>query len=72
MKANNNSKPVAQLIGANGNIFNLLNIANNTLTSLGKYKEAEEMFTRVTSSSSYDEAIDIIGDYVEFGLVGPE
>ena len=62
-----NRKPVAPLIGANGNIFNLLSIAKNSLISSNKSEDVTEMFSRVTSSESYEEALRIIGEYVEFG-----
>ncbi|MGI6778789.1 MAG: hypothetical protein ACOX7R_12510 [Acetivibrionales bacterium] len=60
-------KPVVPLIGANGNIFNLLSIARNSLISSNKTNDALEMWNRVTNSKSYNEALVIIGDYVEFG-----
>lgn len=62
-----NKKPVAPLIGASGNIFNLLSIARNSLISSNKQNEADEMWNRVTNSKSYNEALIIIGDYVGFG-----
>lgn len=62
-----NTKPIAPLIGANGNIFNLLSIARNCLTSSNQRNKADEMWGRVTNSKSYNEALVIIGDYVEFG-----
>lgn len=61
-------KPIAPLIGANGNIFNLLAIARQCLVSHDKKSEAEEMQTRVFASKSYDEALAIIGEYVVFGV----
>lgn len=62
-----NNKPIAPLIGANGNIFNLLSIARNSLISNNKPNDAREMWDRVTNSKSYNEALRIIEDYVEFG-----
>lgn len=62
-----NRKPVAPLIGANGNIFNLLSIARNSLISSNQHNKADEMWDRVTNSKSYNEALIIISDYVEFG-----
>lgn len=62
-----NTKPIAPLIGANGNIFNLLSIARNCLISSNQRNKADEMWDRVTNSKSYNEALVIIGDYVEFG-----
>ena len=62
-----NRKPVAPLIGANGNIFNLLSIARESLIASNKPNDALEMWNRVTNSKSYNDALRIIEDYVEFG-----
>jgi hypothetical protein len=58
-------KPVAYLIGENGNIFNLVAIASKALKQLNMYDSAKEMQNRVLSSNSYEEALSIIGDYVK-------
>lgn len=60
-----NEKPKAAIIGADSNIFNVLGIASNALKESGQKEKANEMFDRVTSSDSYDEALLIITDYVE-------
>lgn len=57
-------KPDCELIGQDGNIFNLMGIASHTLKQNGIADEAKEMCSRVTSSGSYCEALNIIGDYV--------
>lgn len=54
-------KPKAKLIGANGNIFNLMAIAGREIGQIKK----EEMIERVFKAKSYDEALAIIGEYVE-------
>lgn len=53
-----------ELIGQDGNIFNLMGIASHTLKQNGMADEAKEMCSRVTSSGSYCEALNIIGEYV--------
>ena len=58
-------KPKCPLIGADGNIYNLMGIASNTLKHNGLRDEAKEMYSRVTSSGSYEEALCIIGEYVD-------
>lgn len=58
-------KPKCALIGQDGNIFNLVGIASRTLKQNGMKEEAKEMSNRVFSSHSYDEALNIIGEYVE-------
>ena len=57
-------KPDCELIGQDGNIFNQMGIASHTLKQNGMADEAKEMCSRVTSSGSYCEALNIIGDYV--------
>ena len=57
-------KPDCALIGQDGNIFNLLGIASRTLKQNSMADEAKEMCCRVTSSESYCEALNIIGEYV--------
>ena len=57
-------KPKCALIGEDGNIFNLMGIASRTLKDNGMKAEAKEMCDRITSSGSYDEALCIIGEYV--------
>ena len=57
-------KPDCALIGQDGNICNLMGIASHTLKQNGMDDEAKEMCSRVTSSGSYYEALNIIGEYV--------
>ena len=59
-------KPDCPLIGADGNIFNLIGIASETLKKHGQNSQATAMRKRVLSSNSYDEALCIIGEYVNF------
>lgn len=58
-------KPKCALIGQDGNIFNLVGIASKTLKRNGMYEESKEMSDRVFNSSSYEEALCIIDEYVE-------
>jgi len=60
-----NEKPKYPLIGADGNIFNLLGMASRTLRENGMREQAKEMQSRVTASGSYYEALNILGEYVE-------
>jgi hypothetical protein len=57
-------KPDCPLIGQDGNIFNLMGIASRTLKENGLEKQATEMWDRVKASGNYDEALCIIGEYV--------
>lgn len=67
-------KPVANLIGANRanrNIFELLAIAHRVLQTNGQIEEAEDMVLEVKESAhNYNEALEVIGRYVE--VVGYE
>lgn len=58
------AKPDCPLMGQDGNIFNLMGIASKTLKRNGMPEEAKEMQERIESSSSYHEALNIIGEYV--------
>lgn len=62
-------KPDCPLVGQNGNIYNLLGIASRTLCQHGLNEQAEAMCQRVIQSGSYEEALNIIGDYVNITSV---
>jgi len=57
-------KPDCPLIGADGNIFNLMGIASRTLRENNMAQEAKEMCGRIQESGSYYQALNIIGEYV--------
>lgn len=58
-------KPKAALIGADGNIFNLIGIATRALNEQKMADEAKEMRDRAMRSNSYDETLRILSEYVE-------
>ena len=58
-------KQKSPIIGADGNIFNLIGIASKSLKKEGYYEEANEMSKRVMSSNSYEEALGIIVEYID-------
>jgi hypothetical protein len=62
---NQRQKPVAKLIGENGNIFNLLGIASRALKEAGQHEQAAKMFEEIKGCGSYENALAIIADYVE-------
>ena len=70
------NKPKCALIGQDGNIFNLMGIASRVLKENNMREEAKEMSNKIINSHSYDEALSIIGEYVEItdqaGLVDEE
>jgi len=59
------NKPKCKLLGEDGNIFNLIGITSRTLKKNGLDDKSKEMTNRVMKSGSYDEALGIIGEYVE-------
>lgn len=60
-------KPTCKLIGEDGNIYNLIGIASQTLKENGLADKAKEMQHRITGGEahSYSEALAIIMEYVE-------
>lgn len=63
------SKPDCPLIGQDGNIFNLVGLASRTLKRNVLTSEANEMASKVYKSGSYEEALGIIGEYVNITSV---
>lgn len=57
-------KPDCALLGTDGNIFALSGKAAQTLKQNGMRMESREMLDKVMSSGSYEEALGVIGDYV--------
>ena len=62
--AQERKKPDCKLIGEDGNIYNLMELAARTLRRNGLTEQATEMTERITGCGSYDEALGIIGEYV--------
>jgi len=67
---NKSFKPECLLLGKDSNIFNLAGIASRTLKEIGLNEKAREMWSRVMDSGNYDDALNIIGEYVT--IVGDE
>ncbi len=57
-------KPDCPMIGQDGNIFNLMGIAARTLRENDMEDKAKEMCERIYDSGSYDNALCILGEYV--------
>ena len=66
---NKQIKPNCPLIGTDGNIFHLVEIAAKTLKRNGMSTEASDMSEKVLGSGSYEEALGIIGEYVNITSV---
>ena len=65
-------RPEMELIGYDGNIFGILGRASRLLKRNGLAAESKEMFDRTTSCHSYDEALNIISEYVQTELSGDD
>lgn len=63
-----NKKPKMELVGHDGNIFSILGRAGRLLRQNGMADQIQEMNDRVYGSHSYDEALNIISEYVETEL----
>ena len=63
-------KPSCPLVGQNGNIFNLMAVASQSLRQNGMTAEAKELQNRIMGRDchSYEEALGIISEYVETEL----
>lgn len=59
------NKPKVKLVGQDGNIFNILDIASRALKEAGYADEAKEMQTKVFASDSYEDALAIVLQYVD-------
>ena len=57
-------KPDCPLIGADGNIFNLMGLASRKLRENGMGEQVKEMCGRIQGAVDYDSALNIIGEYV--------
>jgi hypothetical protein len=59
-------KPKVKLVGEDGNVFNLIGIAQRALRENDQGKEAKELFDRIQQEAQdYNQALGIIQEYVE-------
>ena len=58
-------KPEVRLVGENGNIFNLLSIIRKEFIRRNELKIFEKLVEEVENSKSYDNAINVIREYVD-------
>ena len=65
-------KPKMELLGQDGNIFGIMGRASHLLKQAGMKEQSDEMVSRVTTCGSYDEALNIISEYVETELSPPQ
>lgn len=58
-------KPTCKLVGEDGNIFAILGRASGSLRQVNCGQKAVEMINRVKDAPSYDDALQIVMEYVE-------
>ncbi len=58
-------KPEVELVGQDGNVFNLMGICSKALRRAGQNEEAIEMNNKIRKASSYDDALCIMMDYCD-------
>jgi hypothetical protein len=59
-------KPKVKLVGADGNVFNLMGICHRALTKEKMANEAKEMVDKIIKTAeSYDEALAIMMEYCD-------
>lgn len=59
------TKPAVQLTGTDGNVFALVGRCSRALKTAGLRAEADEMTERVFAAGSYDEALQVMLQYVD-------
>jgi len=66
METTKKKKPVAKVIGENGNVFVTLSICTTALKKAGMRAEADELPGKVMMAGDYNEALRIMMEYCEF------
>ena len=59
------NKPKCTLIGTDGNVFALVGKVGGALKRAGLHDEAKEFYSKVFKCGSYDEALQLMHEYVE-------
>jgi hypothetical protein len=60
-----NNLPKCELIGHDGNVFNIIGKVASTLSRAGQKDKAKEWSRRAMSAGSYDEVLAMLHEYVE-------
>lgn len=58
-------KPKVKLIGEDGNIFNLIRLANQEFEKQGLLEKADAMRNEINEADSYNQALAILSRYVK-------
>lgn len=59
------TKPNCKLIGTDSNVFAIIGTVRRTLRRAGQEDRAKEFTERAMTSSSYDDVLALVFDYVE-------
>lgn len=59
------NKPKCELIGKDGNVFNIIGLVSKTLKKEGMVNEADEFLKKAYSSESYEAVLCLCSEYVE-------
>ena len=68
MKTTETSKPIVNMKNVSDNIFVVAGVAVNALRKTGQQSQADEMWRRVMTATSYNEALNIVQEHVEIRL----
>ena len=63
--SDSNKKPKCKLVGTDGNVFSIIGKVSQTLKRAGQSDKAKEFTEKAFSSKSYDEVLNLAGEYVE-------
>ena len=58
-------KPICKLINTDGNVFSIIDTVSKCLRKAKQDDKAKEFMAKAMSSSSYDEVLNLLHDYVE-------
>lgn len=58
-------KPIAKIVGQDGNVFNLIGICAKALRAAGMNDKVKEMQEKIFAAKSYDEALSIMSEYCD-------
>jgi len=65
MEAAANRRPVCQVTGKDGNVFNIIALVRRALINDGQRDRAEEWAQKAGECDSYDEVLGLMFDYVD-------
>ena len=58
-------RPNCQLVGQNGNVFNIIGLVSKALKKAGQTEKAKEFMAKAFKAGSYEEVLQLAEEYVE-------